>query len=174
MLLGYDTSSKKGSGGKGMHLICRPFWCQQWCAGAIQTASPNLACPGLLRKPLDAGIGRYLLRITPATTWATGKQATINKYTNKAGHFDVHGDVAVRYCAHCPIEQVCHHWTSTHSNKHQSDKITSVVCGVFHCQIVEKGHKAKGWPLITIGGWHIKMMISTQLIWQNTYLGWLN
>ena len=27
------------------------------CAGAIQTASPNAACPGLLQKPLDAGIG---------------------------------------------------------------------------------------------------------------------
>ena len=43
-----------------MHLVRRPFRWPQRCAGAIQTASPDAACPGLLRKPLDAGIGRLL------------------------------------------------------------------------------------------------------------------
>ena len=39
-----------------MHLVRRPFQWPQPCAGAIQTASPDAACPGLLRKPLDAAI----------------------------------------------------------------------------------------------------------------------
>jgi hypothetical protein len=50
--------------------------------------------------------GNYLLRIAPAATRATGKQTTINKYTYKAGHFNVngHGDAPVRHHAHCPEE----------------------------------------------------------------------
>ena len=40
-----------------MHLIRRPFQRPRRCTGAIQTASPDAACPRLLRKPLDAGIG---------------------------------------------------------------------------------------------------------------------
>ncbi len=43
-----------------MHLPCGPFQRPCGCAGVIQMASPNAACPGLLRKPLDAGI-RWLL-----------------------------------------------------------------------------------------------------------------
>ena len=41
----------------------------------------------------------------------------VNKFTTFAGHFDGHGDVPVRWGAHCPMEQVhgytrCHHWMS--------------------------------------------------------------
>ncbi len=43
-----------------MHLIRRLFQWPWRCAGAIQTASPDAACPRLLQKPLDAGI-RWLL-----------------------------------------------------------------------------------------------------------------
>ncbi len=49
-----------------MHLRCGPFWRPCVCAGAIQMASPNAACPGLLRKPLYAGIGRLLAPYCPS------------------------------------------------------------------------------------------------------------
>jgi hypothetical protein len=47
----------------------------------------------------------YSLRITPASARTTGKQTTINKYTNKAGRFDGHRDAAVRYRAHHMMEE---------------------------------------------------------------------
>jgi hypothetical protein len=47
----------KIEGDERMHLVRRLFCWPQRCAGAIQTASPNAACPGLLWKPLDAAIG---------------------------------------------------------------------------------------------------------------------
>jgi hypothetical protein len=50
--------------------------------------------------------GNYLLRIAPASTRATGIQTTINNYTNKAGRFDGHRNVAVQYRVHCPMEEV--------------------------------------------------------------------
>ncbi len=58
-----------------MHLRRGPFWRPCGCAGAIQTASPNAACPGLLRKPLEAGIGRLLALYRPS-----GRQG--NRQTN--------------------------------------------------------------------------------------------
>jgi hypothetical protein len=51
-------------------------------------------------------LGNYLLRIAPAAARATGKQTTINKYTYKAGCFDVHGNAPVRNRAHCPMKEV--------------------------------------------------------------------
>ncbi len=50
--------------------------------------------------------GNYLLCITPVAARATGKQTTINKYTNKAGRFDGHRDVVVRYHPHRLIEEI--------------------------------------------------------------------
>ncbi len=58
-----------------MHLRGGPFWRPCRCAGAIQTASPDAACPGLLRKPLDAGIGWLLAPYCPS-----GRQG--NRQTN--------------------------------------------------------------------------------------------
>ncbi len=49
-----------------MHLRCGPFQRPCGCAGAIQMASPDAACPGLLRKPLDAGIGQLLAPYHPS------------------------------------------------------------------------------------------------------------
>ncbi len=43
-----------------MHLRCGPFQRRCGWAGAIQTAFPDAACSGLLRKPLYAGIGQLL------------------------------------------------------------------------------------------------------------------
>jgi hypothetical protein len=54
-----------------------------------------------------------LLCIAPAATRATGKQTTINKYTNKAGRFDGHGNVPVCNCVHCLMEEV-HSFTRSH------------------------------------------------------------
>ncbi len=58
-----------------MHLRCSPFQRPCGCAGAIQTASPNAACPGLLWKSLDTGIGQLLAPYCPS-----GRQG--NRQTN--------------------------------------------------------------------------------------------
>ncbi len=50
-----------------------PRWPQR-CAGAIQMASPNAACPGLLRKPLDAAIGQLLAPYCPSGRQGNSKQ----------------------------------------------------------------------------------------------------
>jgi hypothetical protein len=59
--------------------------------------------------------GNYSLRTASAAARATGKQASINKYTYKAGRFDGHGDAPVRNRAHRPMEEVQSftrsHWT---------------------------------------------------------------
>ena len=111
----------------------------------------------------------YSLRIIPVAARATINKMTIKQYFHFAGHFAGHCDAAVRYHPHCWIEEVHDftrsHWMpplgNTYSDKHQLDIPAPVVCGIFHRQIVEKGHTAKGWPPITIGVWHIKMMTST-------------
>jgi hypothetical protein len=61
---------------------------------------------GYLRSHWMPPSGNYLLHITPVAARATGKQTTINKYTYFAGHFDGHIHAPVRYCAHCPMEEV--------------------------------------------------------------------
>ncbi len=48
-----------------MHPCCGPFQRPCGCAGAIQMASPNVACPGLLRKPLYASIRQLLAPYCP-------------------------------------------------------------------------------------------------------------
>ncbi len=58
-----------------MHLRCALFRRPWGCAGAIQTASPDAACPGLLRKPLDTGIVQLLTPYCPS-----GRQG--NRQTN--------------------------------------------------------------------------------------------
>jgi hypothetical protein len=59
--------------------------------------------------------GNYLLCIALEAARAKGKQTTINKYTNKAGRFDGHGNALVRNRAHRPMEEVQSfirsHWT---------------------------------------------------------------
>ncbi len=77
MVLGYNYSKKSG-GGKRMHLICPPFWWLRWCFGAIQMALPNTACPGLLRKPLDIGIG-WLLALYCSSGPQGNRQTNNNK-----------------------------------------------------------------------------------------------
>ncbi len=64
-----------------MHLIRRPFWWPWQWAGAIQTALPNAACPRLLQKPLDAGIGRLLAPYRPS-----GCQGNMHTNNNQQLH----------------------------------------------------------------------------------------
>ncbi len=64
-----------------MHLRCWPFWWPRQCTRGIQTASPNAACPGLLRKLLDAGIGQLL-----ASYWPRGHQGNRRTYNNQQMH----------------------------------------------------------------------------------------
>jgi hypothetical protein len=69
-------------------------------------ASPNAACPGLLWKPMDAGIGRLLALYCPSGRQGNRQTNKINKYTYKAGRFDGHGDAPVRNRAHRLMEEV--------------------------------------------------------------------
>ena len=62
------------------HLICQPFQSTWRCAGAIGNASPNVACPGLLRKPLDATIGQLLTPYCPGGCQGDNQQNNDAKY----------------------------------------------------------------------------------------------
>ncbi len=63
-----------------MHLRCGPFWRPCGCAGAIQMALPDAACPGLPRKPLDAAIGQLLAPYCPSGHQGNSKQNNDEKY----------------------------------------------------------------------------------------------
>ncbi len=56
-----------------------PVWWPWRSAGAIRSALPNAACPGLLRKPLDTAIGRLL---APLPQRPPGQQANKQQSTN--------------------------------------------------------------------------------------------
>jgi hypothetical protein len=64
------------------------------------------ACPQLLWKSLDAGIGQLLAPYAPAATRATISKTTIKQYTHFAGRFDGHRNAAVQYRTYHPIEMV--------------------------------------------------------------------
>ncbi len=73
---------------KQMHLRCGPFRRTCGCAGAIQTASPDVACPGLLQKPLDAGIGQLLALYCPSGCQGNrqtnnNQQMTLKRWPNR-------------------------------------------------------------------------------------------
>ena len=92
--------SQKGGGDERMHLRGRPFG---WPCGGVETihgASPDAACSGLLRKPLDAAIGWLL---APYGWQQTKQRCNMNPLD---GRFDGHCDAAVIYRAHRPLEEV--------------------------------------------------------------------
>ncbi len=71
-----------------MHLRHGPFQRPCGCAGAIQIASPNATCPGLLRKPLDAGIGQLLAPYRPSSHQGNmqtknNQQMTLKRWPNQ-------------------------------------------------------------------------------------------
>jgi hypothetical protein len=87
---------------------------------------------GYPRSPWALASGDYSLRIAPAFARATGKQTTIDKYTQFAGRFGGHRDVVVRYRVHHPMEEVQgftrSHWMPKSGKHllqlHQLDMIT--------------------------------------------------
>jgi hypothetical protein len=73
---------------KQMHLCRGPFRRPCGCAGAIQTASSDVACPGLLWKPLDAGIGQLLTPYCPSGCQGNkqtnnNQQMTLKRWPNR-------------------------------------------------------------------------------------------
>ena len=70
-------------------------------------ALPDTACPGLLWKPLDAAIGRLLAPYCPDGHHGNNQQNNDAKCTLFAGLFDGHRNVAVLYCAHRQMVEVC-------------------------------------------------------------------
>ncbi len=70
-----------------MHFHCGSFRRPRGCAGAIQTASPNAACPGLLQKPLEAGIKWLLAPYRPSGCQGnrqtnSNQQMTLKRWPN--------------------------------------------------------------------------------------------
>jgi hypothetical protein len=57
-----------------MFLHCWSFLWPWWGARVMQTASPNEACPGLSRKPLDNAIGQLLAPYPPSGRQGNSKQ----------------------------------------------------------------------------------------------------
>jgi len=72
----------------------------------MDVASFNVACPGLLRKPLDATIGRLLTPYCLGGHQGDNQQTYNEKYTYFAGHFDGHRYAPVLYRAHRLMEKV--------------------------------------------------------------------
>ncbi len=71
-----------------MHLHRGLFRRPCGCAGAIQMALPDAAFPGLLQKPLDAGIGRLLAPYRPGGRQGNGQtnnnqQITLKRWPNR-------------------------------------------------------------------------------------------
>jgi hypothetical protein len=108
IVLSYDYAKRNWRRQQtNMHLRCRPF---QWPCGGVETkhvALPNTACPGLQRKPLDAAIRQLLAPYRPGCRQGDSKQNKDAICTHFDGHFDGHHDVAVLYCAHRSMEEVC-------------------------------------------------------------------
>jgi hypothetical protein len=69
-------------------------------------AFPNVACPGLPGKPLDATIGRLLSPYCPSGCQGNSKGKDDKKWTNIAGHFDGRGSAPVKYRMHHSMEVV--------------------------------------------------------------------
>jgi len=89
-----------------MHLRRCSF---RWLCGgieAIHAASPNAACPGLHRKPLDTAIGQLLPPYCLGGRQGDNKQNNNVTCTHFDGYFDGHRDAAVLYRVHCPMEEV--------------------------------------------------------------------
>jgi len=87
--------SEIGDVSEQMPLLCRPFWWPWWGVEAIHAASPDAACLGLHRKPLDAAIGRLLAPYRLGGHQGDSKQNNDVIFTHFDGHFDGHRDAVV-------------------------------------------------------------------------------
>ena len=102
-------SNKRGGDSKKMYLRCWPLQWSWRCNGAIQTTSPNVACPGLHWKPLDAAIGRLLAPYCPGCRQGNSKQNNNDNDEMNQLCWPLqfgHRNLAVWYQVHCPMEEV--------------------------------------------------------------------
>jgi hypothetical protein len=146
-----------------MHLRCGKFWRPCGCAGAIQMASPNAACPGLLRKPLDAGIRQLLTLYCPS-----GRQGNRHTNNNQQTRAKMAILMAMAMCGYVTVHIAWwrrsrasqeatgrRHWVSI-----MPDNIVQTwprcFFWCFHHQTVGKGHGLTLRTLFLIGVWHIK------------------
>jgi len=98
--------SKIGGGGEQMPLLCGPFWWPWWGFEAVHAASPDAACPGLYRKPLDAAIEQLLAPYRLGGRQGDSKQIIDVICTHFDGRFDGHRDATILYRVHRPMEEV--------------------------------------------------------------------
>ncbi len=70
-----------------MYFRCSPFWRPSKCTCAMQCASPNAACPGLLWIPLEAAIGQLLAPYCPNGCRGNSKQNSDNKMCQRCWPF---------------------------------------------------------------------------------------
>ena len=101
------SSVKQNIGGnEKMYLRRRPFRWSCESVEAKQVASPDAACPGLHRKPLDAAIGQLLAPYHPGGRHGDNQHNDNAKCTLFSGRFDGHRDAAVLYRAYHLMEEV--------------------------------------------------------------------
>ncbi len=149
-----------------MHLRCWRFWWPRPCTRTIQTALPNAACPGLLRKPLSAGIGQLLAPYCPI-----GRQGNWQTYNNQQMHLKLWPNQWPWRCAstvphtspeggglglykmplNTTIGQVLWPIEGNETIKRRFFQ------SVFHRRPAEKGLEVTSRSLITIGVWHINL-----------------
>jgi hypothetical protein len=110
--------------------------------------------------PLDGAIGRVFTPYCPRDRQNNSKKHFHEKNApTLLAVFDGHGSAPIPYCTYCLIEEV-QSFTRIHCmpplgnhliRDHQSDMPMFFYVWCFYRQIVKKGQKVKGWPLLTIG-----------------------
>jgi hypothetical protein len=105
-----------------MHLRCGQFQWPWRCAGAIQSAAPNAARPGLSRKPPDVAIGQLLALYCPCGCQGINQHKDNAACTHFAARFDDHRDVTVLYRTHHPMEEGCGFHKATKHRHQTSDE----------------------------------------------------
>ena len=165
MFFRYSDSSWQNQQWETKHLVCRPSRWPCRCIRAMDVALFNVACPGLLRKPLDATIGRLL------TPYCLGGNQGDNQQTyDKNTPTLLAISMAIAMCGYY-TEGIawwrrsraflkatkCRYPAST-----CSDIINRACLPMILGYISSSNHWKRAWvDLITIGVWHINLMKST-------------
>ena len=99
MVLSYDYAKRKRRRRRTNAPPSQAILMTMWSVEAIHAASSNAACPGLLRKPLDAAIGRLLTPYRPGGRQGDSKQYKDVICTHFDGRFNDHHNAVVLLCA---------------------------------------------------------------------------
>jgi hypothetical protein len=147
-----------------MHLRRGPFRRPCGCARAIQMVLPDAACPGLLRKPLDASIGQLLALYCPS-----GRQGNRQTNNNQQMTLKRWPNLWPWQCAGTLPRTLPDGEGSGHSKMPLNATIGQVLrrimtightCAgffdVFIVKTLEKGRRSTLRPLFSIGVLHIK------------------